>query len=138
MIGSSPAHGAADSSMLSAMRFVAERHGERVKKNSADTIVPPLASAIHQTYSEIASPHATGMLTPHIPMPLTNSQVIWMIRTINRGKAKPNPTHHHRGARLISTRPLTCSLNEVSVTSGATTGAWGGSSPEKVIAVMSS
>ena len=64
MIGIRPAHGAADSSMLSAIRLVAERHGERVRKNSADTMVPPLASAIHQTYSEIARPHATGMFTP--------------------------------------------------------------------------
>ena len=54
MIGIRPAQGAADNSMLSAMRLVAERHGDRVRKNSAETIVPPLASAIHQTYSAIA------------------------------------------------------------------------------------
>ena len=55
--------------MLSAMRLVAERHGERVRRNSAETIVPPLANAIHQTYSAIASPQATGISTPHTPMP---------------------------------------------------------------------
>jgi len=76
MIGISPAQGAADSSMLSAMRLVAERHGDLVRKNRAETIVPPLASAIHHTYSAMAKPQATGISTPQMPMPLMNSQAI--------------------------------------------------------------
>src|SRR5215467_14002044 len=123
MMGIRPAQGAADSSMLSAIRFVAERHGDRVRKNSADTIVPPLASAIHQTYSASAYPHATGMLTPHTPMPKVNSHTICTISTTNRANEIPNPTHHHRGARWLSGRRLTSRLSEVRVTSGATTGA---------------
>src|SRR5690348_15846359 len=103
--------------MLSAMRLVAERHGERARINSADTMVPPLASAIHQTYSAIARPQATGMLTPHTPMPPMNSQPIPMMSTVNSANEMENSTHHHSGARSISTRLLTSSLSEVSVTS---------------------
>src|ERR1051326_4533678 len=135
MIGIRPAHGAADSSMLSAMRLVAARHGDRVRKNSADTMVPPLASAIPQTYSEIAKPQATGMLTPHTPMPPMNSQPIWMIKTVNNANEIEKPTHHHSGARSISTRLLTSSLSELSVTSGAITGASAGSSLGSVMVI---
>src|SRR5215469_11961036 len=133
MIGRRPAHGAADSSMLSAMRLVAERHGERVRKNSAETIVPPLASAIHQTYSAIASPQATGMLTPQTPMPLVNSHASSTSRPEKSASESKNPTHHHSGARFISTRLLTSSLSEVRVTSGAMTGASAGNSAVKVM-----
>src|SRR6185437_13187744 len=112
MIGISPAHGTAESSMLSAMRLVAERHGEPVRKKSAETIVPPLASAIHQTYSASARPHATGMFTPQTPMPFTNSHVMAMTNSRNSVNEMPKPIHHQRGARLASTRPLTSSLNE--------------------------
>ena len=38
-------------------------------------MVPPLASAIHQTYSAIARPQATGISMPQMPTPVTNSQV---------------------------------------------------------------
>src|SRR6185312_688471 len=138
MIGIRPAQGAADRSMLSAMRLVAERQGERVRKNKAETMVPPLASAIHQTYSASANPQATGMLTPQVPMPLMNSQAIWMTSSVNSMNDAPNPTHHQRGARWINTRLLTSSLTEVSVTSGATTGATGGSSAGSVIAISQS
>src|SRR5579859_3768522 len=127
MIGIRPAHGAHDNSMLSAMRLVAARHGERVRRNSADTMVPPLASAIHQTYSASARPQATGILTPHTPMPPMNSQPIWISNTVNSANESENPIHHHSGARSISTRLLTSSLSEVSVTSGAIIGASAGS-----------
>src|SRR5579872_1416807 len=136
MIGIKPAHGAADSSMLSAMRLVAERHGERVRKNSADTIVPPLANAIHQTYSAMARPQATGISTPHTPMPLMNSHAICTSSTVNSANANPKPTHHHRGARWASTRLLICPLSDVSVTSGATTGASAGNSLVRVMAML--
>src|SRR5579862_5305057 len=116
MIGISPAHGIADNSIVSAMRLVAARHGERVKKNNAETIVPPLASAIHQTYSAIASPQATGMLTPQTPIPFTNSHAICTIRASSSANEQPNPIHHQRGAPGSNTRLLTSSLNDASVT----------------------
>src|SRR5689334_25226753 len=133
MIGIRPAHGAADSSMLSAIRFVAERHGERVRKNKAETIVPPLANAIHQTYSRIANAQATGIATPQTPMPLTKSHPICTSSAMNRRKEHPKPIHHQRGARSIRTRLLTSSLSEVRVTSGPTTGASAGSSLCRVV-----
>src|SRR5581483_6257420 len=135
MIGMRPAQGAADNNMLSAIRFVAERHGDRVRKNSADTIVPPLASAIHQTYSAIASPQATGMFTPQIPMPAIKSHSSWASRTQSSKNEIEKPTHHQSGVRRISTRLLTSSLNEVSVTVGAITGASLGNSFVSTVAM---
>ena len=105
------------------MRLVAERHGERVKKNSAETIVPPLASAIHHTYSAIARPQATGISTPQMPMPLMNSHAIWTKSVSSSASAMPNPIHHHRGVCGRKTRSLTSSLSERNVTLGSTTGA---------------
>jgi hypothetical protein len=58
-----------------------------------------------------------------------------MSSTVNSANATPNPTHHRNGACRISTRLLTSSLNEVSVTSGATTGASAGSSLGRLIAM---
>src|SRR3954453_19076071 len=102
MIGISPAQGTAESSMLSAMRLVAERQGERVRKNSAETMVPPLAIAIHQTYSASANPQATGMFTPQTPMPLTNSQTSCTTNTMNSANEMEKPIHHQRGVRDAS------------------------------------
>ena len=60
--------------------------------------MPPLASAIHQTYSTIAKPQATGMLMPQMPTPATNSQVTATTRTKSRPSEMPKPIHHQRGA----------------------------------------
>ena len=128
MIGKNPAHGAADSSIDSAMRLVAARHGERVKKNRAETIVPPLANAIHHTYSRIAKPQATGMLMPQIPTLLMNSQVSCTIKISSSTIPMPNPIHHHNGVSGLKTRLLTSSLKERNVTSCRTTGASAGRS----------
>ena len=81
-------------------------------------IVPPLASAIHQTYSAIANPQATGILTPQTPIPLMNSHDTATTRVRNRASEMPNPIHHQRGVPDRSTRSLTASLNDLSVTSG--------------------
>src|SRR5215831_18291929 len=58
-----------------------------------------------------------------------------MIRTVSSAREIAKPTHHHLGARFISTRLLTSSLSEVRVRSGATTGASGGNSFVSVIAM---
>ena len=100
------------------MRLVAERHGERVRKNSAETIVPPLASAIHHTYSAIAKPQATGMLTPQMPTPLMNSKANCTTKVSSSAIPRAKPTHHQRGAPGRNTRLLTCSLSERKVTPG--------------------
>ena len=86
-------------------------------------MVPPLASAIHQTYSAIAKPQATGMSMPQTPMPLTNSQVTAMTRTSSMPNEMPKPIHHHSGALGHSTRSLTSSLNDRNVTPGRMIGA---------------
>src|SRR3954453_20913780 len=88
-------------------------------------MVPPLASAIHQTYSAIAKPHATGMSTPQTPMPFTNSQVQETISTASRNSEIPKPMRHHNGARCRSTLSPMWTLSEVRVTSGRITGASG-------------
>ena len=85
-------------------------------------MVPPLASAIHQTYSAIAKPQATGMSIPQMPMPATNSQVTATTRTKSRPSEMPKPIHHHNGAPRRSTRALTSSLNERKLTPGMTIG----------------
>src|SRR6185312_11745078 len=118
MIGIKPAQGAADSSMLSAMRLVAERHGDRVRKNRAEMIVPPLASAIHQTYSAIAKPQATGILMPQTPTPFANSQDTAISNMQNRMDPKLNPIHHHSGAFGLRTGLLTSVLSEYRLTPG--------------------
>src|SRR5579883_2913895 len=96
-----PAQAAAESSIVSAIRLVADRQGERVTWKSAETIVPPLAKAIHQTYSAIARPQATGMLTPQMPMPVTNRLVTATMRTRSSATAQPKPTHHQSGGRAL-------------------------------------
>ena len=44
-----PAQAAPNRVMDSAMRLIELRHSDRVRKNSAEMNVPPLAMAIHQT-----------------------------------------------------------------------------------------
>ena len=85
--------------------------------------MPPLASAIHQTYSAIANPQATGISTPQTPMPLTNSQAIATTSVRNSASAMPNPIHHQRGACDRSTRSATSWLTDRNVTPGSTIGA---------------
>ncbi len=85
--------------------------------------MPPLASAIHQTYSAIAKPQATGISTPQTPIPLMNSHAIATTSVSNSASEMPKPIHHQRGACGRSTRPLTSSLSERRVTLGSTTGA---------------
>ena len=72
---------------------------------------------------------------PQTPMPTMNNSAICTIKTISSANEIPKPTHHHRGARFMSTRLLTFSLREVKVTSGATTGGSGGSSLVSVIVI---
>ena len=44
-----PAHAAAHSVIVSAMRLMEVRHSTRTRKKNAETKVPPEAMAIHQT-----------------------------------------------------------------------------------------
>src|SRR5205807_8004628 len=87
-----------------------------------ETIVPPLARAIHQTYSAIASPQATGIAMPQMPMPLTNSHTEATTSTSSRDSENRKPIHHHNGARGRNTVPAMSALSEVKVMLGCITG----------------
>src|SRR3954453_9019071 len=81
-------------------------------------IVPPLASAIHQTYSAIAKPQATGMLMPQTPTPFANSHDTAISNRQNRTKPKLNPVHYHRGALGFRIGTLISVLSESRLTPG--------------------
>ena len=90
--------------------------------------MPPLANAIHQTYSAMARPQATGISTPQTPMPLMKSQATATTRSSSSSSDMPKPIHHQRGACGRNTRSLTSSLSERKVTPGSMTRIPAGSS----------
>ena len=65
--------------------------------------VPAWPIPIHQTKFTIANPHATGMLTPQMPMPRIKSQATAKRKIINKRKATMKPIHHEAGWRCCST-----------------------------------
>jgi hypothetical protein len=58
---------------------------------------------IHQTKLPIAKPHATGMLTPQMPMPFTNNQLIAPKKTRTPANEMANAAHQPRPAGRSST-----------------------------------
>ena len=81
--------------------------------------VPACPMPIHQTKLTIAKPHATGTLTPQMPMPRANSQAIEVSRSSTSAKATRNPVHQKRGYGCCSGMSLIVRVTDSIVWPGA-------------------
>src|SRR3954454_6475347 len=100
-----PAQAMAQTIIVSAIRFVDVRHSDRVRKNSAETNVPPDAIAIHHTYNRIGKPHMTGQSLPNTETPNANSQATETTPTPSSATDTPRLAHHHIGVCGRSAMP---------------------------------
>src|ERR1041385_457043 len=81
-----PACATAKSVIASAKRLMEVRQRCRSSKRMAEISVPAWPIPIHQTKLRMATPQATGTLTPHKPMP-TNTRFV-MVSSISWNSAK--------------------------------------------------
>ncbi len=87
--GKMAAHMTAKIVIASAKRLIDMRHRCRNSSRIAEISVPAWPMPIHQTKLMMSKPQPTGMFTPQIPVPLSNSHVM----------AKKNMHHHAEGDR---------------------------------------
>ncbi len=91
-MGQSPAMPAAKSVIASAKRLMELRHFWRSSSRNAEMNVPAWPMPIHHTKLMIAKPHATGTLTPQMPMPTAKSHAMQPKNTSVSVPAMPNPS----------------------------------------------
>ena len=84
--------------------------------------VPAWPMPIHQTKFTIANPHATGILTPQIPTPFSNSQPMAKFISRSKAKAMANPPSQPLVTGRLSTISLIFRVTDSLLYPGATTG----------------
>ena len=84
--------------------------------------MPAWPIPIHQTKLTMAKPHPMGMVTPQMPMPLTNRYPMAYSIIIVSMKQMPNPMNQPLEAGRVSTIALIFSVTVPKVWPGAITG----------------
>ena len=91
MSGKVPAQTTAKMVIASAKRLMELRQVCLNSSRIAEISVPAWPIPIHQTKLMIAKPHAPGMVTPQMPTPLSNSQVMPMTTPVAMPRADDQP-----------------------------------------------
>ena len=92
-----PAQATAKSVIASAKRLIELRHCCFINSRIAEIRVPAWPMPTHHTKLTMAKPQATGILMPHTPTPLMNSQATETINTITKRKPTPKLIHQKSG-----------------------------------------
>ncbi len=79
----------------------------------AEISVPAWPMPIHQTKFVIANPHATGTLTPQMPMPRYSSMVTASASSPRSASPSMKPKSHPRPVRCVRTMPAILSVTDV-------------------------
>ena len=88
----------------------------------AEISVPAWPIPIHQTKLTMAKPHPMGMVTPQMPMPLTNRYPMANSIIMVSMKQMPNPMNHPLEAGRVSTMALIFSVTVPKVWPGCNHG----------------
>src|ERR1019366_2110499 len=98
-----PAQTTAKMVMASAKRLMELRQPCLNSSRMAEISVPAWPMPIHQTKLIMAKPHATGCVTPQMPMPFRNSQVTATISMVAPAPATLKIANQPSGVRGVST-----------------------------------
>ena len=87
----------------------------------AEISVPAWPMPIHHTKLIMANPHATGCVTPQMPMPLRKSQVTATSSIVAPAPATPKRANHPSGVTGVSTIRVIFSVTDPKLCPGAMT-----------------
>ena len=101
--GNVPAQTTAKMVIASANRLIELRHVCLNSKRMAEISVPAWPIPIHHTKLMMAKPQAPGMVTPQMPTPFRNSQVMPMTTPVATPPATTSPKNQPSGVFDVST-----------------------------------
>ncbi len=79
----------------------------------AEMSVPAWPIPIHQTKFTIAKPHATGIVTPHVPVPSAKRYVTDIPKMHRKKQPTPKASHHAGGCgRSMTTDPTASEMEK--------------------------
>src|SRR5580704_14831096 len=114
-----PAQHTAKIVIASAKRLIELRHVCLNSNRIAEISVPAWPIPIHHTKLMIAKPHAPGIVTPQIPVPLINSHVQPITTPSATVEATISPKNQPSGVLDVSTMPAIFSVTDLNVCPGA-------------------